>query len=101
MHSVSIDIAADHPAFAGHFPDRALLPGVALLAEVLEAAGAEPVLRERLGATPRIAHVKFLSPVLPGARLRLTLQPLDHGMRFTVHEGERLVATGLFDAVPS
>ena len=44
-HSVALAIAADHPAFAGHFPGRPLLPGVALLSEVLEAVLAEPDVR--------------------------------------------------------
>jgi 3-hydroxymyristoyl/3-hydroxydecanoyl-(acyl carrier protein) dehydratase len=49
-HTVALAIAADHPAFAGHFPGRPLLPGVALLSEVLEAVLAEPALAASVGA---------------------------------------------------
>ena len=48
-----------------------MLPGVALLAEVLEAARAEPTLARCLGATPRLAIAKFLAPVRPGASLEI------------------------------
>ena len=69
--SRKVEIAVDHPAFDGHFPARPVLPGVALLAEVLEAALGEPALAACIGIEPRLAVVKFLAPVGPGAQLRL------------------------------
>jgi 3-hydroxymyristoyl/3-hydroxydecanoyl-(acyl carrier protein) dehydratase len=98
MHSVDLHIAADHPAFAGHFPGQPLLPGVSLLAEVLEAALDEPALAALIGAAPRIASAKFLAPVRPGARLVLQLEPGPRGVRFEVREGERVAAVGQFEA---
>ena len=97
MHSVDLHIPADHPAFAGHFPGQPLLPGVSLLAEVLEAALDEPALATLIGATPRIASAKFLAPVRPGARLTLRLDAGTRGLRFEVREGERLAAAGQFE----
>ena len=73
MHTVSIQIAPDHPAFAGHFPGHPVLPGAVLLSLVLQAVAARPTLRQRLGATPRVDSAKFLAPVGPGAELRLSL----------------------------
>ena len=70
----ALEIAVDHPAFAGHFPGQPLLPGVALLAEVLEAALAEPALAAAIGPAPRLAVVKFLAPVGPGAALEIALR---------------------------
>ena len=82
----------DHPSFAGHFPGRPILPGVLLLAEVMEAL-------RGLGDQPatgpcEIASAKFLSPVLPGDELTITLQVSGSGWRFDVHAGERRAATG-------
>jgi len=98
MHSVALHIAADHPAFAGHFPGQPLLPGVSLLAEVLEAALDEPALAALIGAVPRIASAKFLAPVRPGAQLTLQLDAGPRGLRFEVREGERVAAIGQFEA---
>lgn len=99
MHTVSIPIAPDHPAFAGHFPGQPLLPGVLLLAEVLEAVLAEPGLALRVGTAPRIAAAKFLAPVRPGAQLTLQVTPaVTGGLRFEVREGGRIAASGQFDA---
>ncbi|MEP7296142.1 MAG: hypothetical protein ABI702_08135 [Burkholderiales bacterium] len=99
MHSRTLDIAADHPAFAGHFPGHPLLPGVSLLAEVLEAVLDEPALAALVGSTPRIGAVKFLAPVRPGARLVVHLDRGPRGVRFEVKEGERVAASGQFEAV--
>jgi 3-hydroxymyristoyl/3-hydroxydecanoyl-(acyl carrier protein) dehydratases len=67
-------IGADHPAFDGHFPGRPILPGVALLAAVLEAAAREPRLAACIGTAPRLAVVKFLAPVGPGAALSISFR---------------------------
>lgn len=97
-YSFNVAIAADHPAFAGHFPDQPLLPGVSLLAEVVEAALGEPALAAALGAAPRLSAVKFLSPVRPGAQLALKLQDSARGLRFEVLQQDgRLAASGQFE----
>lgn len=96
MHTLNVTVAVDHPAFAGHFPGQPLLPGVSLLAEVLEAVLGEPELARQLGAAPRISAVKFLAPVRPGAQLILMLESGPSGLRFEVREGERLAASGQF-----
>ena len=99
MHSVDLHIAADHPAFAGHFPGQPLLPGVSLLAEVLEAVLDDPALSTLIGPAPRIGAAKFLAPVRPGARLTVRLEAGPRGVRFEVKEGERIAASGQFEGV--
>ena len=89
-----VEIAADHPAFAGHFPGRPVLPGVALLAEVLEAALREPALAECIGSEPRLAVVKFLAPVGPGATLTIDFHLGARALEWRVTESGRDVASG-------
>ncbi len=100
MYALSLTVALDHPTFAGHFPGQPLLPGVSLLAEVLEAALGEAELAKQLGTAPRISAVKFLAPVRPGAQLTLQLVPGPRGLRFEVREGDRLAASGQFERPP-
>lgn len=94
------EIAADHPAFAGHFPDRPLLPGVLVLAEVLDAVLARPALAARLGSRPTLNAAKFLAPVPPGASLEITLTGEARSLRFEVRHGDVLAASGQWLAAP-
>lgn len=92
--SRTLGIAADHPAFDGHFPGQPLLPGVALLAEVMEAALREPALAGCIGNAPRLAVVKFLAPVRPGASLRVDFHLGARALEWHVGEGPSSVASG-------
>jgi len=92
--TAQLDIGADHPAFAGHFPGRPLLPGVALLAAVLEAARGEPRLAAAVGASPRLAWVKFLAPVGPGSSLAISLRLGDAAIDWHVDARDGAVASG-------
>jgi len=87
-------VAADHPGFDGHFPGQPILPGVALLAEVLEAARAEPALGACLGSAPRLTVVKFTAPVRPGAALGVEFVVGAHALAWRVDEAGRAVASG-------
>jgi 3-hydroxymyristoyl/3-hydroxydecanoyl-(acyl carrier protein) dehydratase len=98
MSAIRLHIAPAHPAFAGHFPGQPLLPGVSLLAEVLEAILDDAALAAVVGDAPRIGAAKFLAPVRPGAMLNLQLDGSPRGVRFEVKEGERIAASGLFEA---
>ncbi len=80
-------IAATHPALPGHFPGQPIVPGVLLLAHALEAALALPQWAARLGTPPRLAVIKFLAPVMPGASgatLRVRFDDLSTRLRFEV-----------------
>jgi 3-hydroxymyristoyl/3-hydroxydecanoyl-(acyl carrier protein) dehydratase len=92
--SERIEIDAGHPAFAGHFPGRPVLPGVALLASVLEVAAAEPRLAAAIGPAPRLAWVKFLAPVAPGASLAIVFRRDAAAIDWQVDGGAGPVATG-------
>jgi len=99
MMNTSMQIAHDHPAFAGHFPGQPLLPGVLLLAHVLEAALADPALAGRLGDAPRLSNAKFLSPVRPGDRIEMSFDAASiTRLGFEVRCGDRLAATGQFES---
>ncbi|MCP9460467.1 MAG: hypothetical protein NNA24_00290 [Nitrospira sp.] len=61
-----VSIGVDHPAIAGHFPGRPIVPGVLVLREVLETA------RDAMGRVKSVVGlptVKFTSPLKPGELL--------------------------------
>jgi 3-hydroxymyristoyl/3-hydroxydecanoyl-(acyl carrier protein) dehydratase len=89
-------LAADHPAFAGHFEGRPVAPGALLLAEVLEAALKEPALAAALGPAPTLVSAKFLAPVGPGSELAIHLRLDATSLFFDVMCGEVTVAKGQF-----
>jgi 3-hydroxymyristoyl/3-hydroxydecanoyl-(acyl carrier protein) dehydratase/acyl-CoA synthetase (AMP-forming)/AMP-acid ligase II len=92
-------VGADHPAFAGHFPGRPVLPGVAVLAFVMRALDQQPDLRARLGAVPQINNVKFISPVMPYTALEVLLRAQGSGVGFEVRRDVRREAEAAPDVV--
>jgi 3-hydroxymyristoyl/3-hydroxydecanoyl-(acyl carrier protein) dehydratase len=93
MLSLPLAVAADHPAYAGHFPGRPILPGVVLLDEALLALAA---LQGKPEAMVQIKSAKFLSPVQPGESLRLDYASTAAGVfRFELKASDRVVASGM------
>jgi len=96
--AIDVDIAPDHPAFAGHFPGSPVLPGVVLAALVLEALCESPPHAARLGGTAQIDQMKFLAPVGPGASLRINLWTQGRGVAFDIRQADTVVARGALSA---
>jgi acyl-coenzyme A synthetase/AMP-(fatty) acid ligase len=94
--ALSFTIDAAHPALAGHFPGRPIVPGVVLLDHALDAIG------NALGTSfdaCRIESAKFLSPASPGEMLDVAFESAASGaIRFTIRAGERAVASGSIGA---
>lgn len=89
---LSLAIAPDHPAFAGHFPGEPIVPGVVLLDHALYAIGT--AVGSDMSAC-QISSVKFLSPVRPGEPVEVEYALQAGGaLRFDLYSGERKVATG-------
>lgn len=91
-HALQLNIAADHPAFAGHFPGMPIVPGVMLLDEaayaIMQASGFD-------GGTWQITAVKFLSPLLPGEAAVIAYEaPASGTIRFAISAGTRNIASG-------
>jgi 3-hydroxyacyl-[acyl-carrier-protein] dehydratase len=90
MSTVRWTVPVDHPAFAGHFPGRPIVPGVVLLDRMI-AAVTNALGRPVVG----IGNAKFLSPVGPGAVLELSWQAgAGRSVRFDIACGGVAVATG-------
>jgi len=92
---IALNIPADHPAFAGHFPEDAIVPGVVLLDESLEAVAAH------LGAAIdrcTIVSAKFLSPARPGEPVLLELERRDDGRVYIeLRSGARALASAIIE----
>jgi 3-hydroxyacyl-[acyl-carrier-protein] dehydratase len=77
-----MDIAPDHPCFAGHFPGQPILPGVLLLERVM--ALAQTSLEGPLNECT-VYNVKFFAAVTPGDAIDVQLTAAHPGdYRFTV-----------------
>lgn len=89
--SFTLPIAADHPAFAGHFPGLPIVPGVVLLDEVLHFLEHEQGM-----VAAQISQAKFLSPVRPGEIVELRYESGNEGnLRFYLTSADRQIATGV------
>jgi 3-hydroxyacyl-[acyl-carrier-protein] dehydratase len=88
-HSATWTVPVDHPAFAGHFPGRPIVPGVVLLDQALRRIG-DP------GVGWIVANAKFLRPVTPGETLTFAWQARASGaVEFAISSAAHPVATGL------
>lgn len=97
----TIFIAADHPAFAGHFPGVPILPGVVLLDAAVHRLTQTMRASSSDSATCQISSAKFLSPVSPGETLTITCTSTNSGnTRFDISGGDRKVATGTLAWTP-
>ncbi len=63
MNRLTLQIAANHPTGAGHFPGNPIIPGALLLAEVLRCI--EQAEKARF-ASCTVKAAKFLHPARPG-----------------------------------
>jgi 3-hydroxymyristoyl/3-hydroxydecanoyl-(acyl carrier protein) dehydratase len=92
-----LHIAADHPAYAGHFPGFPLLPGALLLDEALR-----EIARVRgIDLTEwRVASAKFLRIVRPGTALTLSHAAAGSPtIRFAILAGSVTVVSGSLSVV--
>ncbi|WHZ09764.1 MAG: hypothetical protein OJF60_000203 [Burkholderiaceae bacterium] len=95
MPTLLLEVAADHPAFSGHFPDDPVLPGVVLLDLAQQAI--EVGIGHRLHG---LATAKFLRPVRPGDALQLTYTPGAEAVTFELRCAGQAVANGRFVIEP-
>jgi 3-hydroxymyristoyl/3-hydroxydecanoyl-(acyl carrier protein) dehydratase len=98
MMRSALHIAADHASFAGHFPGFPVLPGAILLDETLRTIASA----RQIDLTKwRISSAKFLDVVRPRDDLMLEHEARGVGLiRFTVHAGNRQVASGTLSNAP-
>lgn len=88
---VPLPIAADHPAFAGHFPGQPIVPGVLLLDL------AQRAIEQQTGCVlVGLAAAKFHRPVGPGEPLELQYELRANAVAFEIRSATRLVASGRF-----
>jgi 3-hydroxyacyl-[acyl-carrier-protein] dehydratase len=90
-HEAALLVAPGHPALAGHFPGRPIVPGVVLLDCVLREA--EQWLGRPLQVTA-LPQAKFTAPLLPQERAQMQLQLDGRELRFRIARAGTVIAQG-------
>jgi 3-hydroxyacyl-[acyl-carrier-protein] dehydratase len=102
-HCIAIKyIDPTEPFFAGHFPNKAVLPGVFLIEAVAQTAGVMMAGLAKCQGIPKLAAVqrfKFLKLVGPSSELRIETKKLTEVgamacIEGTVHVDNEIVARG-------
>lgn len=89
----TLAISPSHPAFAGHFPNMPIIPGVVLLDEIMHVIEAA---HGTSGAQCTITWAKFRSSVGPGESLSLHYEErADASLSFVIRAASRVIADGV------
>jgi 3-hydroxymyristoyl/3-hydroxydecanoyl-(acyl carrier protein) dehydratase len=92
----------DHPAFAGHFPGRPIVPGVVLLDLAIQFAESMPGENCLRGRNWQVGNAKFFSPVGPEEALTFSLcTKTSRAISFTVRNAVHEVASGSLTPSPA
>jgi 3-hydroxymyristoyl/3-hydroxydecanoyl-(acyl carrier protein) dehydratase len=91
-HESLLEVPADHPSLPGHFPGNAIIPGVVLLDEVVNAAERWLSRAVRVRALPQ---VKFVQPLKPQESAQINLALDGSSLKFTIHKADAIVAQGV------
>lgn len=98
MTELTWTVPAAHPAFAGHFPGRPILPGVVVLDQAIQLAAG--VLSPGV-SIQGLGNAKFFQPVAPGTRLVFRFPPATAtAQAFEILDNDRLVASGSLSLSP-
>lgn len=88
-------VSGNEPFFQGHFPDRAIMPGVLIVESMAQVACAlflsKPEAKGKLAYFMGMEEVKFRKPVVPGDRLELKIEVLKMRDKFGKAKGEAFV----------
>lgn len=88
-------VSGNEPFFQGHFPDRAIMPGVLIVEAMAQVACAlflsKPESKDKLAFFMGMEEIKFRKPVVPGDRLELKVNILNMRSRFGKAKGEAYV----------
>lgn len=99
MTIAELHIAADHPAYTGHFPGFPILPGAVLLDEALREIARDRGIDLTLW---QISVAKFLATVHPGDRLTLEHSTSHEStIRFAIRTPAALAVSGTLSAIAS
>ena len=85
-------VSGNEPFFQGHFPERAIMPGVLIVEAMAQVACAmflsQPENKGKLAFFMGIEGVKFRKPVVPGDRLEIKVEVLKMRSGFGKAKGE-------------
>jgi len=88
-------VSGNEPFFQGHFPDRAIMPGVLIVEAMAQVACAlflsKPEAKNKLAFFMGMEEIKFRKPVVPGDRLELKVEVLKMRDKYGKAKGEAYV----------